>query len=172
MHRDLRPANILCNSDGQVKLTDFATPTEHLDGNGECAIRWDMIGKLKYMAPERIHSQPYNYKADIWSLGLVLIECATGCYPYPETRAHIEMLQTILDAPEPNVDSTYSPEFQEFLGHCLRKDPADRLRADILLASPWLEMNGAINIEAATTFVEEFFREQQSDSGESRYAHK
>ena len=98
--------------------------------------------------------------SDIWSLGLVLIECATEEFPYRETRAHREMVQTILDSAEPNVDDSYTPEFRDFLGHCLKKQAGDRLPADILLESPWLEQNGAINIDTATATVEEWARER------------
>jgi mitogen-activated protein kinase kinase 1 len=168
-HRDIKPANILANSLGQVKLTDFGIAREM---ESSMAMANTFVGTFKYMSPERIQSQPYNFKSDIWSLGLVLIELATTRYPYSESRAHIEMVQTILDSPEPNVDSSYTTEFREFLGHCLKKEASERLPADILLASPWLEQNGAINIDTATATVREWFSQQSFEGDESKFAHK
>lgn len=53
------------------------------------------------MSPERIRNQPYSYMSDIWSLGLVLMECATGQYPFHEHANCIEVAQTIIDADIP-----------------------------------------------------------------------
>ncbi len=60
---------------------------------------------------------PYSFSSDLWSLGLILIELATGEYPYPKTKKFIEMLQSIRNSPEPNLpdDGTYSPEFRDFI---------------------------------------------------------
>jgi serine/threonine protein kinase len=64
------------------------------------------------MAPERIMHQPYSYASDIWSLGLVLQECATGKYPYPEAGAQIVMVMTLTEGepPLPPRDGTFTPE--------------------------------------------------------------
>jgi serine/threonine protein kinase len=51
------------------------------------------VGTFKYMSPERIRNQPYGYASDIWSLGLVIMECATGQYPIHEHGTCIEMAQ-------------------------------------------------------------------------------
>ena len=67
-----------------------------------------------------------------------------GKYPYKKCNGHIEMVQTILesDAPKPPAGH-FSPEFEEFIGVCLNKDPKQRLPAEVLLQSPWLQRNGA-----------------------------
>ncbi|KAG6005283.1 hypothetical protein E4U21_000258, partial [Claviceps maximensis] len=88
IHRDVKPTNILVNSRGQIKICDFG-----VSGNLVASIAKTNIGCQSYMAPERISggntSTPgasdgtYSVQSDIWSLGLTIIECAMGRYPYP-----------------------------------------------------------------------------------------
>jgi mitogen-activated protein kinase kinase 1 len=143
------------NTKGQVKLTDFGIARE-MENSMQMAKTF--VGTFKYMSPERMQSRPYNYKSDIWSLGIVLIECATGFYPYKEKGVgQIEMVQNILETAEPNVDpALFSPEFCEFLSHCMKKNAEERLPADILLASPWLSNNGVTDIATSVQIVQKW----------------
>lgn len=58
---------------------------------GGTAMCGTFVGTFRYMSPERIQRAPYSYSSDIWSLGLVLMEAATGVYPYPKHRTCIEV---------------------------------------------------------------------------------
>jgi mitogen-activated protein kinase kinase len=88
IHRDVKPTNILVSSQGQVKICDFG-----VSGNLVASIAKTNIGCQSYMAPERISGGgmsaagavggSYSVQSDIWSLGLTIIECAMGKYPYP-----------------------------------------------------------------------------------------
>lgn len=146
VHRDLKPSNLLINSAGEVKVTDFGVSAELQSSISKCGT---FVGTFKYMSPERIKNRPYDYMSDIWSLGLVLMECATGRYPFDERANCIEVAQTIIDADFPELPRSNSRQFREFLYHCLQKDPERRLPAEQLLGSPWLIQNGAVNRDAA-----------------------
>lgn len=157
VHRDIKPANLLINSQGQVKLTDFGVSSALASTFAMCAT---FVGTFKYMSPERIRNEPYSYGSDMWSLGIVLVECATGCYPYPRCTSYIDMAQTILEMDPPRLPaSVFSPEFHEFIAQCLQKDPAARLPADILLGAPWLRMHGATGFDQSVTNVAQWIRE-------------
>lgn len=96
IHRDVKPTNILVNSKGQIKICDFG-----VSGNLVASIAKTNIGCQSYMAPERIagggmqqsgapSAGTYSVQSDIWSLGLSVIECSMGRYPYPpETFTNI-----------------------------------------------------------------------------------
>ena len=87
-------------------------------------------------------------------LGITLLECATGSYPYHETGTYIEMVQTVLESPEPCLpDNTervrYTKELREFTSSCVHKNPKQRVPADILLGSPWFRQWGATGLEVS-----------------------
>lgn len=107
----------------------------------------------RYMSPERIRNRPYSYMSDIWSFGLVMMECATGQYPFSEHANCIEVAQTILDADIPELPRNFSRNFRDFIKDCLHKDPERRIPAEILLESPWIQQHGVVSPEIAVENV-------------------
>ncbi|PNX94091.1 mitogen-activated protein kinase kinase 2-like protein [Trifolium pratense] len=121
IHRDLKPSNILINHRGEVKITDFGVSIILETTSGQANT---FIGTYNYMSPERIKpgEQGYNYKSDIWSLGLMLLKCATGSFPYtPPDNSEgwgtlFELIEAIVEKPSPSAPSdVYSPEFCSFI---------------------------------------------------------
>ncbi|CAK37285.1 uncharacterized protein An01g11080 [Aspergillus niger] len=147
IHRDVKPTNILVNSRGQVKICDFG-----VSGNLVASIAKTNIGCQSYMAPERIAGGgvqqsgasgggTYSVQSDVWSLGLSIIECAIGRYPYPpETFNNIfSQLHAIVHGDAPTLPETgYSEEAHSFVRACLDKNPNNRPSYSMLLRHPWL----------------------------------
>ncbi|CAE7941959.1 MKK3, partial [Symbiodinium sp. KB8] len=91
MHRDIKPQNILLNTKGEVKLTDFGLSKEMMTG----ILAKTFVGTFKYMSPERMKKDTYDYASDIWSVGIILIECATGKYPFASSDSVIDLVAQI-----------------------------------------------------------------------------
>ena len=140
MHRDIKPDNILINRRGMVKLTDFGI-SKQLSGDETEKAR-TFVGTLTYMSPERMQGEKYSYAGDIWSVGVVLLELITGKFPFKETKDFLQMLDQISEQESPNVPNNghFSVELQDFIAHCLMKDPEDRMSTHQLLAHPWIHM--------------------------------
>ena len=137
LHRDIKPDNILINSQGFVKLTDFGISIQ-LDETGGLAKSF--VGTMTYMSPERMEGEKYSAKGDIWSIGIILVELMTGAYPYSETKGFLEMLEQIQYNESPNVpdNGNFSDEARDFIDCCLKKNPEERASAIALMAHPWI----------------------------------
>lgn len=148
IHRDVKPTNILVNSKGQIKICDFG-----VSGNLVASIAKTNIGCQSYMAPERIagggmqqsgatSGGTYSVQSDVWSLGLSIIECAMGRYPYPpETFTNIfSQLHAIVHGDPPTLPADgYSEEAHAFVEACLDKSPKNRPTYNMLLRHVWLK---------------------------------
>ena len=67
----------------------------------------------------------------------MLYELATGKFPYPKAENHIEMIDNIMNLPEPRLNEQFSPEFQDFIAKCVKRNPAERATIIQLAAHPW-----------------------------------
>lgn len=93
IHRDLKPENILINTEGKIKLADFGVSAyvKNSDVVVTSSTSSFSDGTYAYMSPERINQSPYRGECDIWSLGVIMLECIKGKYPFEVEN--IEQLQ-------------------------------------------------------------------------------
>ncbi|CAM9456584.1 unnamed protein product [Phaeothamnion confervicola] len=159
VHRDIKPSNLLINSAGEVKITDFGISAELTQSINMCRT---FVGTFKYMSPERVRSQGYGYQSDLWSLGLVVMECATGRYPLPEEETVIGMVQTIINSEVPKLSRDRFPELMcHFVELCLDKDPSKRLNATVLMGHPWFARQHIADVAGAVAVTADWLASQE-----------
>jgi serine/threonine protein kinase len=136
LHRDIKPGNILVNSDGSVKLSDFGI-SKTLDNTANICDTF--VGTATYMSPERAIGLDYSFSADIWSLGMVVYELATGEFPFPKLASFPVLFDHLCHKPEPRlVGDDYSPEIENFVALCLQREITKRPSASDLLQHPFI----------------------------------
>ncbi len=168
IHRDLKLGNVLVHYPDEaardedrplVKLADFgfSLSVPNVDPRKTLCDQYlarSIVGTATSMSPETMHQQPYSFKSDIWSMGIVLYELLTGqfCFAGNDRVELLERFQTgLFEIPE-NV--TLSLECVEFLNGCLQYDPSSRLSWEEVMQHPFV----ADSDDTFTPFVDELFR--------------
>ncbi|CAF4644428.1 unnamed protein product [Rotaria sp. Silwood1] len=160
-YREIKPSNILINHLGEIKLRDFDVSGQFMDSH---------IGNCCYMSPERLEGTPAGIMNDIWALGLSLVEMAVGRYPIPpptsddidilfkedphgnlprieghgshKNLSAFESMEWIVNEASPSLPQThFSPEFCDFIDHCLKKNTTERADLNTLLHHPFYKQH-------------------------------
>jgi tRNA A-37 threonylcarbamoyl transferase component Bud32/photosystem II stability/assembly factor-like uncharacterized protein len=134
VHRDLKSSNIVVTPEGLVKVLDFGLAKrkepEALEGatlsiSPLSSATQGLTGTLQYMAPELLRGEQADYRSDIWSLGVVLYEMASGRLPF-KGRTAFETSSSILHELPPPLPAHVPPAVWAVVQRCLSKDPALR----------------------------------------------
>ncbi|XP_076654194.1 uncharacterized protein LOC143359809 [Halictus rubicundus] len=141
IHRDVKPSNILLDDKGGVKLCDFGISGRLVDSKAKTR----SAGCAAYMAPERIDppdpTKPdYDIRADVWSLGITLVELATGVFPYRDCKTDFEVLSRVVQDDPPSLpqEASFSKEFRGFVSCCLTKNYKHRPKYHKLMEHPFI----------------------------------
>lgn len=139
IHRDVKSGNFLIDEDGTVMLGDFGVTA----AGERSRLRNTFVGTPCWMAPEVMEQVLYDFKADIWSLGITCLEMANGHAPlakFPPMKVVKMTLST--EPPTLNREATrhkYSKSFKDFIDCCLQRDPSKRPTCEKLLSHSFVK---------------------------------
>jgi len=132
LHRDLKPANVMLDGRGRVRITDFglAIAAEEAANVGE------LSGTPAYMAPEQLQGKPASVRSDLYALGLVLYEVATGkrAFDAPTLAEMRRKHESETPTAPSNVLAGFDPAVERVILRCLEKDPRARPSSAVQVA--------------------------------------
>ena len=127
IHRDVKPQNIMVQPDGNIKVMDFGiarAKNSHLTQDNS------VLGTAHYVSPEQTQGKELGPTTDIYSLGIVMYEAATGKVPFQGDDAISVALKQVNEQPKPpsQLNPAVDPQLESIILKCMQKNPADRFQ--------------------------------------------
>ena len=127
IHRDIKPQNIMVQPDGNIKVMDFGiarAKNSHLTQDNS------VLGTAHYVSPEQTQGKELGPTTDIYSLGIVMYEAATGQVPFQGDDAISVALKQVNEQPKPpsQLNPAVDPSLESIILKCMQKNPADRFQ--------------------------------------------
>ena len=128
IHRDIKPQNIMVLPDGNIKVMDFGiarAKNSHLTQDN------NVLGTAHYVSPEQARGQELGPTSDIYSLGVVMYECATGQVPFDGEDAISVAVKQMNELPVPpsQLNPNLDPNLERIILRCMEKDAANRFQS-------------------------------------------
>jgi len=142
IHRDIKGANMLVDNKGGIKISDFGISKKVEDNllPGNRAHRPSLQGSVFWMAPEVVKQTAYTKKADIWSIGCLVVEMLTGEHPWAQLT-QMQAIFKIGSSAKPTIPRDICAEAEDFLKLTFELDHEARPSAADLLKHPWMTMS-------------------------------
>ena len=128
IHRDVKPSNILCTTDGKLKITDFGIAHIEDPSSAEETQAGEILGTPAYMSPEQVLGRPVDGRSDLFSLGIILYEMATSARPFQGQgmSAIFNAITNEVPTPIQTINPKFSRPISEVIMKCLSKSPETR----------------------------------------------
>jgi len=130
IHRDIKPATVMFDSQGRTKLTDFGVSrvTDADRTSAERTQAGTVVGTPAYMSPEQLQGLPIDRRTDVFSAGVILYQFLTGQKPFTGEGAWTVQKKIVQDEPPApsSINVALSPEFDRVVAKALAKDPSQR----------------------------------------------